>query len=129
MGICLLLIGFTNEALYAMIYITIGIGFSGLIASGWRINHQDIACSYSGILAGVSSTIGDSAGILSPVIAGYLTKNQVNFCFFYIGFIFKQFLCISKTIEEWQTVFIISSVILFLGSIFYFANASGKSNL
>jgi ACS family sodium-dependent inorganic phosphate cotransporter-like MFS transporter 5 len=79
LGICLLLIGFSSNAVYDLILITIGIGFSGLIASGWRINHQDIACSYSGILAGISGTIGDSAGILSPMVAGYITKNQVIF--------------------------------------------------
>lgn len=81
LSVCLLLIGFTSDAFNSMILITIGIGFSGLIASGWRINHQDIACSYAGILAGISSSIGDSAGILSPIVAGYMTKHQVFIIF------------------------------------------------
>jgi hypothetical protein len=51
---------------------------------GWRINSQDIACNYDTVLTGFSSVFGDMAGVLSPIVAGYLTQQQVVTRRFYL---------------------------------------------
>uniref|UniRef100_A0A3P8RQ50 Sialin n=1 Tax=Amphiprion percula TaxID=161767 RepID=A0A3P8RQ50_AMPPE len=76
-------------------------------ASGFNINHLDIAPSYAGILLGVTNTFATIPGMVGPVIARDLTKHN--------------------TIEEWQTVFYIAAAINLFGALFF--NAFGKGTV
>jgi hypothetical protein len=58
--------------------LTLGVGSSGLMVSGWHLNHQDLSPRYASVLAGFTAVIGTSAGIISPIVAGLLTKEQVE---------------------------------------------------
>jgi hypothetical protein len=51
-----------------------------MTGAGYLVNINDIAGSYSGIVFGISNTIATVPGILSPYVAGALTKH-VN-CYF-----------------------------------------------
>lgn len=77
-GTCLILMCFVRNPFVGILLLTIGVGTSGLIVSGWHLNHQDLSQRYASIIAGFTALIGTSAGIISPIVAGILTKDQVN---------------------------------------------------
>ena len=45
--------------------------------SGYLVNINDIAGPYSGIVFGISNTIGTIPGLISPYIASVLTTNVI----------------------------------------------------
>ncbi|XP_012989659.2 sialin [Esox lucius] len=83
----------------AVAFLTISSSLGGMVASGFNINHLDIAPSYAGILLGITNSFATIPGMVGPVIARALTKNN--------------------TIEEWQSVFYISAGINLFGAAFY----------
>ncbi|KAG9275405.1 sialin isoform X1 [Astyanax mexicanus] len=92
--------GYTNcNYVLAVAFLTISSSLGGLSASGFNINHLDIAPSYAGILLGITNSFATVPGMIGPVIARSLTK--------------------SNTIAEWQTVFYISAGINLFGAVFY----------
>ncbi|KAM3862824.1 sialin [Diretmus argenteus] len=92
--------GFTGcNYVLAVTFLTISSSLGGLSASGFNINHLDIAPSYAGILLGITNSFATIPGMVGPVIARALTKHN--------------------TLEEWQTVFYISAGINLFGAIFY----------
>lgn len=104
---CFLLgVGITRDKTTAMVCLTLAVGSSGFAISGFNVNHLDIAPRYASILMGLSNGVGTLAGMLCPVVTELLTKKG--------------------TADQWQTVFIIASVIHFLGIIFYGIFASGE---
>ncbi|KAM4607677.1 sialin [Polymixia lowei] len=92
--------GYTGcNYILAVTFLTISSSLGGLSASGFNINHLDIAPSYAGILLGITNTFATIPGMIGPVIARSLTTNN--------------------TIAEWQTVFYISAGINLFGATFY----------
>jgi len=69
--------------------LTVGVGSSGLMVSGWHLNHQDLSPRYASVLAGFTAVIGTSAGIISPIVAGLLTKDQVCIFNLNLDLVFK----------------------------------------
>ncbi|XP_062286788.1 sialin isoform X2 [Scomber scombrus] len=83
----------------AVTFLTISSALGGVSASGFNINHLDIAPSYAGILLGITNTFATIPGMVGPVIGRALTINN--------------------TIEEWQTVFFIAAGINLFGAFVY----------
>ncbi|MBN3304807.1 S17A5 protein, partial [Amia calva] len=83
----------------AVSFLSISSALGGISASGFSINHLDIAPSYAGILLGITNTFATIPGMVGPVVARALTH--------------------SNTIEEWQTVFYISAAINVFGAVFF----------
>uniref|UniRef100_A0A665TKK1 Sialin n=1 Tax=Echeneis naucrates TaxID=173247 RepID=A0A665TKK1_ECHNA len=83
----------------AVTFLTLSSSLGGVSASGFNINHLDIAPSYAGILLGITNTFATIPGMVGPVIATALTKQN--------------------TIEEWQTVFYIAAAINLFGALVY----------
>ncbi|XP_061692413.1 sialin isoform X2 [Syngnathoides biaculeatus] len=83
----------------ALTFLTISSSLGGVSASGFNINHLDIAPSYAGILLGITNTFATVPGMVGPVVARSLTANN--------------------TIEEWQMVFYIAAAINLFGATFY----------
>lgn len=76
-GVCMLLLVFIRDGVFALTFLTIGVGFSGLTISGWQINHLDLAPRYASVLVGITTAVGTFAGIINPTLVGQMTKNQV----------------------------------------------------
>lgn len=76
-GTCLLIMGYVANPYLGIALLTVGVGSSGLMVSGWHLNHQDLSPRYASVIAGFTAVIGTSAGIISPIVAGLLTKEQV----------------------------------------------------
>ncbi|XP_072293168.1 sialin [Eucyclogobius newberryi] len=90
----------------ALTFLTISSSLGGVCASGFNINHLDIAPSFAGILLGITNTFATIPGMVGPVIARSLTANN--------------------TMEEWQTVFYIAAAINLFGAIIYTALGQGS---
>lgn len=90
----------------AVTFLTISSSLGGVSASGFNINHLDIAPSYAGILLGITNSFATIPGMVGPVIARSLTANN--------------------TMEEWQTVFYIAAAINLFGATFYTAFGRGS---
>ena len=43
--------------------------------AGFLVNYNDIGGAYSGIVFGISNTIGTVSGIIAPYLVGVLTRN------------------------------------------------------
>ncbi|CAF1225682.1 unnamed protein product [Rotaria sordida] len=105
-GSCLLIMSYVKNSYLGIALLTIGVGSSGLMVSGWHLNHQDLAPRYASVIAGFTAVIGTSAGIISPIVAGLLTKQQ--------------------DLIGWRHVFTIASFVLYICSLFYMIFASGE---
>ncbi|VVC29086.1 Major facilitator superfamily,Major facilitator superfamily domain [Cinara cedri] len=90
----------------SIVCLTLAVGLGAFAWAGFSINPLDIAPQYASILLGISNTFATIPGIISPMLAGVIVKH--------------------KSAEEWQWVFLISSGIYLLGSVFYGIFASGK---
>lgn len=105
-AVFLLVVAFSKSAAVAIAFLTIAVGFSGFAISGFNVNHLDIAPRYASILMGISNGIGTFAGMLCPIVVEMLTQKGTR--------------------EEWSHVFLIASIIHFIGVIFYGFFASGE---
>ncbi|KAL7636796.1 UNVERIFIED_CONTAM: hypothetical protein RMT77_012552 [Armadillidium vulgare] len=105
-AVFLLFVAFTGDPVIAISALTAAVGFSGFAISGFNVNHLDIAPRYASILMGISNGCGTLSGMICPIVVEELTKHNSQ--------------------KEWQIVFIIASVIHFLGVIFYAIFASGE---
>ncbi|XP_050696725.1 vesicular glutamate transporter 1-like [Eriocheir sinensis] len=102
----LLVVAFTRNTTIAISSLTLAVGFSGFAISGFNVNHLDIAPRYASILMGISNGFGTLSGMICPIVVEEFTKHE--------------------TAAEWQVVFLIASIIHFLGITFYGIFASGE---
>ena len=69
--------GYASSPALAVAFLTIGVGITGLNASGYAVNILDIAPQYAGVIMGVTNVFGASPGFISPQIVGIVTPNKV----------------------------------------------------
>nr|CAG4640809.1 EOG090X04X8 [Eulimnadia texana] len=105
-AVFLMVVAYARSSTTAIATLTLAVGFSGFAISGFNVNHLDIAPRYASILMGISNGFGTLSGMFCPIVVEALTKH--------------------KSVEEWQTVFVIAAVIHFLGVVFYGIFASGE---
>ena len=78
----LIVVGYSESKHVAVFGLTMAVGFGGLAWSGFLINHLDIAPRYAGLLLGVSNCIATTAGIIAPLVVGFVTTNEVDLMYF-----------------------------------------------
>lgn len=75
--ICSILLAFVvdhHNAYLGVILITIAVGFMGVnFSAGFCVNTVDVAGQYTGILFGISNTVGTVPGIIAPYLVGLIT--------------------------------------------------------
>nr|KAG5698662.1 hypothetical protein BaRGS_003176 [Batillaria attramentaria] len=111
-AVFLLGVGFARDTATSIVCLTIAVGFSGFAISGFNVNHLDIAPRYASILMGLSNSVGTLSGMLCPIVVQAITRESRNHPDLAAG--------------QWQTVFLIASLIHFGGVIFYAIFASGE---
>ena len=73
----LIVVGYSENKHVAVFGLTMAVGFGGLAWSGFIINHLDIAPRYAGFLLGISNCVATIPGIVSPIVVGFVTTNEV----------------------------------------------------
>ncbi|KAK3098732.1 hypothetical protein FSP39_022499 [Pinctada imbricata] len=103
-SLCIFLLVFVNNHTLAMLLLCLGVGMSGLTISGYQVNPLDLAPQYAHVLTGISrlSCVG---AVFSTFVAGYLRQDNLS---------------------SWQRIFLIASIIHFLGVVYYGIFASGE---
>ncbi|GFS87265.1 hypothetical protein NPIL_331311 [Nephila pilipes] len=81
--------------------------FNGFAYSGYRITHIDMSPDFAGIIFGITNTISNMSGIISPMVVGFLT--------------FK-----GETMENWSYVFYITTAVYIICALFYAVFASAE---
>ncbi|XP_074615597.1 vesicular glutamate transporter 2.1-like [Acropora palmata] len=105
-SIFILITGYASTPAMAVAFLTIGVGITGLNASGYAVNILDIAPQYAGVIMGVTNVFGSAPGFISPQIVGILTPN--------------------KTAGEWRIVFWITAVVYVIGIVIFGLLVSGE---
>ncbi|XP_065684795.1 voltage-gated purine nucleotide uniporter SLC17A9 isoform X1 [Hydra vulgaris] len=106
LGMCFfsLLLAATHSFETTLFVMTLNIGMNAFAASSVAINPQDLSPEQAGVLYGVANTCGALGGFLGVLISGIILSNS----------------------GEWFRVFIMTSVISFLGFLVYIMYGSGK---
>eukprot|EP00112_Aurelia_sp_Birch-Aquarium-sp1_P009726 Seg2115.4 transcript_id=Seg2115.4/GoldUCD/mRNA.D3Y31 product="Vesicular glutamate transporter 1" protein_id=Seg2115.4/GoldUCD/D3Y31 len=98
-------VGYAKNKGVAIGLLCMGVGVTGLNATGYAVNILDIAPKYAGVIIGISNVFGSMPGFISPQIVGYITTKN--------------------TAAEWQVVFWITAIIYGVGVVFFFFAVSG----
>lgn len=77
----LVVVGYTKNKNLAIIGLTLAVGLGGFTWTGFPINHLDIAPRYASILFGISNCLATFPGIVSPLVVGFLTEDEVGTIF------------------------------------------------
>jgi sugar phosphate permease len=59
-------------------FLCIGVGITGVNATGYAVNLLDIAPRFAGVIMGITNVFGSLPGFLSPQIVGIITVNKVR---------------------------------------------------
>ncbi|GBO35773.1 Putative inorganic phosphate cotransporter, partial [Araneus ventricosus] len=51
---------------------------NGFAFSGFNVTHVDMSADFSGVLFGITNSVANTAGILTPMIVGFLTASGVS---------------------------------------------------
>lgn len=94
--ICAILLAFVvdhTNAYVGVVLITLAVGFMGVnFSAGFCVNTVDVAGQYTGILFGISNTIGTVPGVIAPYLVGLITPkvlfiHPIKFCLKFTHFV------------------------------------------
>ncbi|KAJ9584072.1 hypothetical protein L9F63_021589, partial [Diploptera punctata] len=88
------------NSIAAIIFSTIATGVSGSVSTGPLASFIDISPNYASIMLGISSMVSVVPGFISPIIVGHLTYEN-------------------QTVEAWEAVFLISTIMLIVPGVLY----------
>ena len=77
--ICMLLAAFLLHPTTSVVFITIGVGLAAFAYSSFSVNYLDIAPNFAGLLMGICNSFSTVAGIVSPLLTGFIVQNKVIF--------------------------------------------------
>ena len=77
-GVFIVATSYTDKPHLCVMFLVLGVGFSGLNAVGYAVNHLDIGPKFAGVLMGLSNSFASTPGFISPQITGFVTRTKVN---------------------------------------------------
>ena len=75
--ICMLLAALLLHPTTSVVFITIGVGLAAFAYSSFSVNYLDIAPNFAGILFGICNSFSTVAGIITPLLTGFIVQNKV----------------------------------------------------
>ncbi|KAK7869874.1 hypothetical protein R5R35_006679 [Gryllus longicercus] len=104
--LCLLLSTYLTDPSSIVACITFGTAFTSFVYSASSVNILDMAPLHASVLKGLSNTITNLSGILTPRITGFIVQTQ--------------------SAAEWRVVFYVTSGVCLLGGAIYGLLGSGE---
>ncbi|XP_053684271.1 sialin-like [Sabethes cyaneus] len=104
--ICMMVGAWILSPTPTIICITIAVGFGGVAWNGYLVNPLDLSPKSAGVLMGISNGFATIAGVISPIVSGYITTNNSE--------------------NEWRLVFYITAGIYVIGTLIYWVWGSGE---
>uniref|UniRef100_A0A8D8EQY1 Vesicular glutamate transporter 1 n=1 Tax=Culex pipiens TaxID=7175 RepID=A0A8D8EQY1_CULPI len=104
--ICMLVGALALSPLPTITCVTIAVGFGGVAWTGYLVNPLDLSPKSAGVLMGISNGFATIAGVVSPIVSGYITTNNGE--------------------DEWRLVFYIAAGIYVVGTVIYWVWSSGE---
>lgn len=75
--LCMLFAAIFLGKVSSVTFITIGVALASFAYSSFSVNYIDIAPQFAGILMGICNSFGVIAGIISPILTGYIVTDRV----------------------------------------------------
>jgi ACS family sodium-dependent inorganic phosphate cotransporter len=72
---CMLLAAFFLSPVSSVTFITIGVAMASFAYSSFSVNYLDIAPQFAGVLMGICNSFATVAGIISPILTGYIVTD------------------------------------------------------
>ncbi|XP_026482240.1 putative inorganic phosphate cotransporter [Ctenocephalides felis] len=91
----------------AVALLTAAVGINSGIYSGFQVNHIDLSPNHAGTMMGITNGAANIISIIAPLIVGQIATD-------------------GHSIEQWRTVFFISSGIYFVGNLFFLLFGSAE---
>jgi MFS transporter, ACS family, solute carrier family 17 (sodium-dependent inorganic phosphate cotransporter), other len=85
----MLLAAFFLQPVLSVTFITLGVALASFAYSSFSVNYLDIAPQFAGVLMGICNSFATVAGIVSPILTGYIVQTPSD--------------------SEWKIVFFITS--------------------
>lgn len=79
-AVFVLAVGYSPNSTMGIAFLCIGVGITGVNATGYAVNLLDIAPRFAGVIMGITNVFGSLPGFLSPQIVGIITVNKVRLC-------------------------------------------------
>lgn len=93
-----------------VVLLTVGVGLNGAIYSGFKVNHLDISPRFAGILMSLTNSLANLAGLLAPIVAGYIIDG-------------------SPTQAAWRVVFVTAACVYMVCCSIYLVFGDGARQL
>lgn len=74
----MLLAAFFLHPVTSVTFITIGVALAAFAYSSFSVNYLDIAPQFAGVLMGICNSFATVAGIVSPILTGYIVSTPVS---------------------------------------------------
>ncbi|XP_058461958.1 sialin-like isoform X2 [Malaya genurostris] len=104
--ICMMLGAWILNPIPTIICVTIAVGMGGVAWNGYLVNPLDLSPKSAGVLMGIANGFATIAGVISPIVSGYITTNNSE--------------------DEWRLVFYITAGIYVIGTLIYWMWGSGQ---
>ncbi|XP_068081868.1 vesicular glutamate transporter 1 [Anabrus simplex] len=101
----LLLSTYLTNITAVLVCVIAGVALAAFAYATLCVNSLDLAPAHASVLAGISSTVANLSGIISPQLTGFIVRN--------------------KSAEEWRIVFYITSALYLCGAVVFGLFASG----
>ncbi|XP_049776012.1 vesicular glutamate transporter 2-like isoform X2 [Schistocerca cancellata] len=90
----------------AVILLTVSVGFNSISIMGYQMNLIDIAPNFSGLMMGITGSIGTLMSVAAPLYVGAIVKEN--------------------TIQEWRIVFLTAAAVFFVGNLIFVIFGDGE---
>eukprot|EP01060_Flectonema_neradi_P014867 TRINITY_DN21544_c0_g1_i1.p1 TRINITY_DN21544_c0_g1~~TRINITY_DN21544_c0_g1_i1.p1 ORF type:complete len:499 (+),score=62.65 TRINITY_DN21544_c0_g1_i1:55-1551(+) len=77
-GSCLVIAGWMTETAVAVIFMSLAVGASGFVGGGHCSSYVDVSPHYAGHLFSVGNVVANVAGILAPIVTGYILGDRLH---------------------------------------------------
>ncbi|XP_055339452.1 sialin-like isoform X2 [Paramacrobiotus metropolitanus] len=110
-AVALVAVGYVGcDSLTVVVLLTLSTGMSGCTQCSYQVNSIDLSPIFASMIFGISNTLANVPGIISPYTVGLITSGEDG-----------------HTISNWRLIFYISGVIRLGTMLFYLIFASGET--